>query len=198
MPTRTNNPVFQNIQNKRFKNATLDAKAQKLASQLSGQIKTSMNDLSSSVDYIINDPDKSDSKKMKDIRIAIYAQKDLVSMHISDEMQTTMATVNNLEKKAAPESSPEDVVVLQHLASKGLSTTDLQRHPELANIVTGSKYGSYLFGERIAETARSVGLQFNLGDDYDKYVNAKAKTDLAEEYASAVDQYLNEMENQIA
>jgi len=47
-------------------------------------------------------------------------------------------------------------------------------------------------------TATDVTFKHNLENDYQRYVDAKIKADLAEEYTTQIDDYLNEMENQLS
>jgi len=196
MPTQ--NPIFQKLQNNRFKNVTLEAKGKNLGSQLTDKINKSMDEFNNSVDYIINDPDKSDHKKIKDLRVTISGQNDLVSMFISDALSSTKETIDHLMKRTAPESSPEDVIVLQHMLKNGITPSGIHKNPELANIVVNTKYSSYLFqNDDIIETSQEVAFKYNLGDDYQKYIDAKENVELAEEYADAVGQYLNEIEAQV-
>ncbi len=183
---------------KKFKNITLSAKSNKINSNLATKIDKSMDDLESSFAYIIGDKDKSDLKKAKDIRTMISASNDLISMHISDELKISKTIIDSLEERKAPESTPEDVVVLGYMLKQGITPNEIQKNPELANIIVNSKYGAYLFGEDVANMAKETSFKFNLGTDYEKYIDAKKKSDLAEEYATQIGEYLNGIEQQVS
>ncbi len=191
------NKTLLNIQNNKFKNVTLDARSRKLGvTDISDKIFKPIADLSKTIDYIVNDPDKSDSKKFKDIDVLVKGHSDLVSSVISEELTTAHHKLAGFIEKGKPQSSPEDPLVLQQLLSKGVQPLDLHNHPEISNTIASSQYGAYLFGEEVSEKAKSTSFEFNLGEEYSEYVHQKDLAELVENYAESIGEHLSELSEQ--